>query len=249
MSNKYGSITRTFILRNWYEDTLNPGTDVVLPSPVSMGVASNRFFPYFTRDTNKDTNYVVSRVGVFSNFADGLVLKNPADRIDVALSFSAYLEKESYSLNFTYGSKAVTLAAGTTGWGAGTLQQVLVSELPGRPGATARYIDATDAANGVLNDYWDQPSGARTCKNLQFVDGSTFLRFGLSALNCMINLNEFAQPFVFSTAQNYDAITLGGALNDDHTATFLTNIIDSSFADEKVIFDIVADVEFTGVDA
>lgn len=245
--NKYASILRTYTTRNFAEQALTVGSDVVIPAG---SLASIRVVPEFSGDVNPETNFLPRRIGVFSNFADGLVLKTPANRIDVSCAFNAYNYAQAYTLGLTYGSKAVTVSSGTSGWSAGNTYtvEITVDSLYSR--TVVMLIDATGAATGNLRDYWCyDATGNNAAKNLSFVSADTFYTHkNISALNCMYDINEFAEPFQFSGAIDYEAIALRVVLNFDpaHTTEFLTDIIDTAFNGEKVFFDVVTEIEFTG---
>lgn len=247
MSNKYASIVRTYRIRNLYEDTLTPGTDVIIPA---SGLATNndfRTFQNFSFDSNTQTNFTIKRLGLFSNFADGLVWKNAADRISVLFSFSAYRFAQSYSIDLTYGAKGVT-TAGTTGWVAGDRRAIAVFDGP----RYVLYVDPTGANAGNLEDYWSVTTGTVDASTLALVGRDiSYVYRDISTLNCMHEVNQFAEPFNFGSGNDFDIVAVHIAINATEPADtpFLTNIIDASFTDETVYFDVVADIEFTGADA
>lgn len=241
MSNKYGSIVRTYTVRNMYEDTLSPGTDITVPH-----TSPTRSVPFFPLHANKETNFSVKRVGVFSNFADGLVFANPENRLSVFMRFFAYTLAESYEVQLTYGNKAVT-TIGTPNWTPGS---DLVISIEG----IHRRINPTAAGTGNLLDYWDGGSNTFDARNLATPSGgATYTAMAISTLNCMYDVVELAEPFSFGFGIDYDTIDMEVALNvvpgGVGTTDFLTNIIDASFTGESVYFDVVTEVEFTGADA
>lgn len=249
MSNKYGSILRTFLSRTIYETTLTPGTDVVIPGTAFL--INGRTFPELTRDIHHETNYIVRRLGLFSNFADGLVWKNPADRADVTLNFVAYNFSTEYELSMTYGAKGVTASSGNPGWTPGTRVPIAIFSTTFGPGNyVIMYVDPTGAGAGDLEDYWQGATAASVqAFNLTQVGSDTLHTFkNISLLNCMYEVNEIAEPTKIGGANEYALQAFHVALNFDpeHTTTFLTKSIDASYADDTVYFDIVAEVELTG---
>lgn len=242
---KYSSVLRTFITRNFYEDTLAAGTDIVVPvTPYYQPIKDFGIF------VNKETNFMVRRTGVFSNFADGLVFKTPADRFDVNYQYTAYrFTGDRFSLNFTYGSKNVTLNAGTTGWVAGNEYDVAV-EIDSPDRFMIINVIASDATSGVIQDYWDTKTTFIFCYNCTIAPAVPFTVKNISQLNCMYEANDFAQPFEFSSASEYDLAGVQIKLNIDwtgqsHNTTLLTNTIDPSYNDETVYFDVITEIEFT----
>lgn len=240
--NKYGSITRQYTIRNVYEDTLTVGTDIVIPSGDSYDDLKTA--EKFTFDTNQQTNFLIRRAGVFSNFADGLVFKNPEDRIDIDMSFRAYKRNQVYDLNVTYGSKAVT-AVGTTGWIPGNHAPISIFGIP----QIVLFVDVTGANSGNLEDYWMYDTGLVNARTLTLEGVGTEFSFkNVSTLNCLYDVDEPAYPFLISTGSgDYDLIAFHCGLNlqTDHTTTLMTDIIDTAFEQQTVFFDVVAEIEFT----
>lgn len=239
-SKKYNSILRSYTVRNIYEDAaLTPGTDVVIPA--GNFILTNRTVINFSADTNVETNYMVRRAGVFSNFADGLIFKNPADRIDIDLWFEAYrLSGNPFVLVAAYGSRAVTTLGGD-GWVAGNRYLIR------RPDNSTMYVFATGAGAGNLEDYWPFTGNSSVYNLAAVASGYGYSFRHVSALNCMYEVNEFAQPFQFASNLDYDIVALHCGVNIQvpHTTTFMTDIIDTAFTDKTVFFDIVTEVEFT----
>ena len=239
--NQYGSVARSYVIRNHYEAVLTPGTDIVIPHGNSYtGLKTAVPFSY---EVNPETNFVVRRVGVFCNFADGLVFKLPADRIDIDMRFNAYKFDEAYTIDMTYGSKAVT-AAGTTGWNAGSRRAVALYAGPYH----VMFVDATGALSGNLEDYWQYDDGNVGGHSLDLVGNGKALSFkNVTTLNCMYEVNQFAQPFLISSGNAFDLIAFHCGLNlfVDHTTTLMTHGINPAFARETVFFDVVAEIEFT----
>lgn len=243
-TNKYASTIRTYTVRNLHEAVLTTGSDIVIPNDVPL-----RVVPEFSADVNPETNFLPVRVGVFSNFADGLIFKTPANRIDVSMAFLAYNYDEEFSLDLTYGATAVTVSAGTAGWVNGNSYAVEIETVGFDGRKVVMMVDATGPAAGNLRDYWPYSTGTFDTKNLDLTSaGENYTHKNISTLNCMYQINEFAEPFQFGGGADYDVVVMRVVLNLDptHTTEFLTNIIDSSFDDETVYFDVVTDIEFTG---
>jgi hypothetical protein len=240
MSNRYGSVLRSFTIRNIYEAVLTTGTDIVIPQN-----QLNRTVSDFSYNTHQETNFIARKIGIFSNFADGLVWKNPADRADLTTDFLVFEYADSYTVNVTYGSRAITASAAV--WPALTNISIAI-DLPNN--LTGVFIISTaTTSTGTLEDYWSYPTNPNlAARNLTQIGAfETWTMKNLSLLNCMYEYNEFAQPFVIGQGNSYDIIAMRVALNADtnHTTTFMTNTIDSSYDSEKVYFDIVTEIEFT----
>lgn len=254
MSEKYQSIIRSFTTRNMYEAALTVGSDIVIPQAPASGGHYIEDLPFYA---NKETNFIVRRVGVFSNFADGLVLKIPADRIDVLLDYYGFIRQPAgsvFSLDFTYGSKAVTAIAGTPGWINGASYSVEVTNAnPLLPSKIVNIV-ATGPAAGNLQDYWygvSTPLGRDAYNLYLLASGSRIEVVNVSLLNCMYEVNDFGEPFVFAAGQPLDMVGIWVKLNapsmpgGPHTTTFMTHTIAPAFDRSTVYFDVITEIEFT----
>jgi len=249
--NKYGSVVRAYTVRNLYETTLTAGNDITLP------VVNNRTMTQMVADISRETIFSPRRIGIFSNFADGLVFKNPADRINIGVQYDPFNKGDEYTFAFTQGLKAITTVAGTPGWTPGTTYPISV-EVPvtvtgfGNEEIVVN-VTATGANTGDLEDYWAYGTNnliAHALSNSIIVP-TTRTVFGISALNCMYEFNDVATPFLVTGGDTFDLVrmrlnvnTLGGGVANN-TTTFLTSNINSVFDDETVYFDAVVEVEFT----
>lgn len=250
--NKYSSTIRTYTIRNYIEDTLTPGTDLVIPAPAA-GVTALRTAPSFTEDVNQNTNIMIRKAGVFCNFADGLIFKDPKNRIDLDFALRTYVPTgDPYVVRTTYGSNIIMVTSGTPVWvgGGGGRRAINFNVTNGR----IMYIDPPAGIPPVLSapleDYWQYSSFAGIgAQDLVSVGGGrNFTMRNISALNCMYEAGEFGEPFIFSAGADYSYIALHAAINwldTQHTTPFLTDIIDSAFTGADVFFDIVVEVEFT----
>lgn len=245
MSPRYGSILRSYVVRNLEEAALTSGTDIVVPATGGF----IRTAPMLTEDIHNETNFIVEKVGIFSNFADGLVLKDPQNRFHLAMSATAYQRaSDPYTLSFTYGSKNVTTAVGNPGWTPAVNYPVAIQN-PVTSGWIVMYITATAATTGTLEDYWLFPTSTPASETVTEIVSSTDYDFkSISVLNCMYNVNQFFQPLLFSGGSSYDYIGIRVALNQytSHNTTFMTHSINSAFDTSTVHFDAILDVEFTG---
>jgi hypothetical protein len=241
--NKYGSILRTYVARNLEEAALTSGVDIVVPPAPLLHTV-----PQFTLDMNKETNFNIDKAGMFSNFADGLVLKDPQYRFDLTLSATPFtLANNPYTLTLTYGSKVVTTFAGSPGWTPGLDYPVAIQESVSGE-YTVMYINATGAGTGNLYDYWAYTSGNLLSEALTAFGSRAYVVKNISVLNCMYNVTEFFQPLIFTGGVEYAYVALRVALNltTSHNTTFMTHTINSAFDGSTVHFDAVIDVEFTG---
>lgn len=253
-SNQYGSVLRTYTVRNLYEAALTPGTDVVMP--YSGGLA--RFVPQLTMHADKETNFIIQKVGIFSNFADGLVFKTPADRIDLSVNAAGFklqtagvgITDVHIGLVFTYGSRAVTTAFGNPGWTIGTTYAVAIDE-PTTGQTLLQFITATAANTGNLQDYWQYSDTivSTLCHQVAQVAVPPTVRYkNISVLNSMYNFNQFFTPLVFTigiATYAYMGVYISWNYDDSHNTTFMTHTIHPAFTGATVFFDLVLDIEFT----
>lgn len=108
MSNRYGSANRILRARNVAEKAMPA------PGATDLTVATADFVRqiFNLKDSIFDlnTNFRLRRIGVFSNFADGLVFANPDERLDVivqAVAARSRIALSGTSVQTTFGSKNV----------------------------------------------------------------------------------------------------------------------------------------------
>lgn len=245
--NRYGSIEKTFWARNVYQ-----GTFAVAP-PADLTILNTDWHQQFLFNkytlldaVSINTNIFVKNVGVFCNFADGLVFKTEIDVIDLAIQafvIAPVAPPVVGTITLSPASRAVT------GVGFAPL-------LPGsiiRSGLYTYIVEAiADDNNATLTDFpkntlvgaaWAQwgatgPSVVINCTDIR-------------SLNQFIPVERFLSPVAFSVTDPsfllmlmvFDINQITGTTA--HNVTFLTKSIDPAFAGDVVTMDVGITLEYT----
>jgi len=248
--NKYASQSRVFRARNVVEGgALAPPADFTMTAAM---IKTQLLQP--DRTLNLNGNFTVQQLGVFCNFADGLVFKDARYRLDVLITARTFVQAGADLtgvLTFDPSTKDVTAVGGA----------FLAEIVPGDyisiiASGFKEYAIVDSRTNNnlmALRDYpfLSPPGLAYTARKLTASGGtvSSFLIRDISELNYLHACDAFLSPSAFSTAAATDVLMTatilqrvngGGALS----IPFLTKGIDVSFTN-NVFFDIVANVEYT----
>jgi hypothetical protein len=257
MSNRYGSYSRTIVARNVvWDGSVAPFAGKVLASPSPLvinnpGDTQGQFFQFNNGslsgdEWNTDGNAFIKRIGVFSNYADGLIFATPSSRLSVQVR-TAVVEiipqQQAGLMNFTAGSNVVT--------GTGFNQ---LSSSPCFIADTANVYDAhyytfyrQNNVLGYISDYAfvDKVAAPVSEVALQNTLSSVTLR-SIGQLNQFYDA-EFFLPAHITKLTAAQTVLFYGVLNLDSglSMNFATNIIDVTLNNNIVTFDIMAEVEVT----
>lgn len=248
MPNEYASVVSLVSAINVFEGTINP------PNAFSMPRANIVPQPVYEplQRPSKDTNIFVRRMGIFSNFADGLVFGKNASRIGARLLATTFQKDETVSgtITFTRDSKAIT---------SGDIDLTTIEymrEINASNPSQWFYIDAATAAAGAANLFnYSRLDGAKAVPGAvevlsgSFSNGVAISVYDIPALNTMVDVNYLLTPSEVSTAagmSSWDYIGLFGSIDLDGTdMSFLTKSISTAFASDDITFDLVAEIEYT----
>lgn len=242
--NKYSAELRTFVARNLHEATLNPPNDLTIAS--NAWVKQIAIYSTTTERTlNKNTNINVRRAGVFCNFADGLVFKDPSQRIDLRLAVFAIYQgaKISSAAGVTAGSKNL-IGSGSDSFTTDLSAGDIVFLNPGGPYRFHIIDSVTNDNLAVMNDYAPE-NGALDLYKTTALPGDETFHIGIPVLNYMFEVGEYMAPTIFNTATNLLDVIIRCEINCPQTLTFLTKSINTDFADDTAFFDVILDVEYT----
>lgn len=243
MANKYFSEIRTLIAKDFFNATINPVTNFV----VNLGVSNDRWIWFDQGIMNKQTNMLLKRIMITSNFADGLVWAVPCDAFTVRLVPSSFLVGAviTGTTTFNGGTKNVT--------GVGTN---FATYAPGdviydRQNFIYEFATITNDTTATVRECIPldiqaaAPNGAGV---LTAVGNDTDIQpFHINMLNTWYTADAFFNPALFSGST---ATVLGVEVQvrtPDNVPgiTFLTKSIDTDFAEDTCFFDLVAEVEYT----
>ncbi len=186
---------------------------------------------------------IVHELGIFANFADGLVLKTPANRFNAFITVGGYSQGTALTgtVASTIGSKTIT--------GVGSL---FSAELT--PGGVIEddlnnmyVVDSiTNDLSAELTDYALITRPAGTWYGMS-AGGSSTWQTDITQLNYMFRQERFNSNALFSAA-GAQQIGIRVSVQNQDTASavdFLTKTIDTQYNGDLVIFDAIVDVEFT----
>ena len=245
--NQYSSVCRTMRARNVFEGAISP--------PADLTIASADWLPQILNKRgnlmNINGNFVIRRLGVFANFADGFVFANAAERLNLFLSSQAYTRTVigGGDLSMTLGSKAVT----GTGFAGNIFDQNILA-VPYAGTETQYYIvdgNPADDNNLDVTDYAEKDVVAAPLTKLTSLPNYERLDYTrISELNYMWDVNEFISPLAFASVLATDVVITvyvnQNSLNfGDSDITFLTKSISDTYDGDIAHFDVVGDIEYT----
>lgn len=242
--NKYSSNVQRFFARDVYYGTINPPSDLV----IAQSAWTSQLFNLHghVNDTTKEVLNQQSKInlhsiGLYSNFADGLVFAEPGE--EIFLSLNIYVVSRGAAIggqsDFTAGDETVN-GGGTTTY---TVDLAGVSYI--EAGGKYFKIDSiTDNDNFELTRpaFWDQNNVAIYPLTVTgAVSGIPEIE--IRTLNDMVPFEQFVDA---NAAFDYDWIFEGRVIiPTDQTTRFYTISINTDFAEKNIMFDLAADIEFT----
>lgn len=259
MSIEYNGTIRTFVARNvLHVKTISPPSDLTL-APSDFRTVVGGIMP---RQLNQNSRIIVRRVGLFCNFADGLVFKNQHQRFDLSAK-AIGIENDTLLT-----SSATTAINSRTITGVGTADDPTLADgdilyiLRGSP-ARGQYLVVDGAPAAASTDVTQFPlfaSAGNVIVNKVTPTGSSddegFIHIG--ALNTMYDFNWFVNPGNLDADSLVDVILLfnvnqdlligGGSSGwtvDSHDTALLTKSIDTAFSGDTVTMDVVVECETT----
>jgi hypothetical protein len=238
--NTYGSSNRTYVARNVREATISPPTDIA--------VSQAGWFTQLLKPISLvqyQENVLLRRVGLFSNFADGLVWADPKTRLQINIEASAAAYLNTFSATPTPKSKALV--------GAGT--HFLTDVNPGDVlyGQTSQTWNLVYTVNNdtsiTFADYYESANAGAEIFRVYGVGGSqvgpSAILYGVDLFNFMYEL-EFPVNVGAARTPPLHSFLKATVYNIPDAApdpTILTKSIDTAFATDKAFFDVIAEVE------
>jgi len=241
MANKYFGIQRQFLAKGVYSAAISPPNNFTVPA---AGGFATTIVDIDQESIDPDTNVILSEVGLFCNFADGLVLGQACQRLLLGFTARAFREDPTVgdlqgTLDITTCSKAVT--------GAGASFDTELAD--GEYFAVGAWIYKVDGAPGGANAmniaYWPpQNHVGATGTKLQQVGTQIYRRVEITDLNMMVPINEFLTPALFSSAL-VTRMAIEVSFLQGVDLVYLTKSIDTSYADDPCFFDVRLGIEYT----
>lgn len=248
MSNKYESVVRLFTARNLYEGVLNP------PNVFSIDPLNGVFrIPVNSIEsegcTNRNSNIQIRKVGVFSNFADGLVFAYPWQLLGL------YIDINLYSLALGGDITTVNNDKNVTGTNFNVLNSDnLIRILDAFSDYNYQVVDTVTDANTMSLFTYPYFDGVDQLWNRMIpgAAGAAHFMYKIRELNTMYDVDFNYNPADYTgvpALDFYPVIRVGlnpnTVYNTDPLISFLTNTIDTSYVNAKVHFDVKMEVEYT----
>lgn len=255
MSESYPSVLRTYFTRNLFEGNILPPADFTLVGADCLRQITDLNYSAggggaAQQPINPETNLYIRNAGVFSNFADGLVFKNPWQRVDLEIRVRAYTRGGNLTGTLAAAMNSKTLTGAGTAFVAEVPPGSMIEWEPnvGGPREVGIVNTVTDNTHLDLNNYPLTNIANCSFRILTPVgSGSRFYQqLSLPTLNQMFYVNHF----VNLTNVTRDGILLDAILNHNafsavHDTVFLTKSISTDFDGDAIHFDGAVDVEFT----
>lgn len=223
-----------------------PGTDITIASANWFNQLLTRTSPEWVQKLSVNSNLLLKRVGIFSNFADGLVFANPYEGLDLSILVAPYTYDSGVTGTITTALNSKTVAgAGLAGLNAGDIINVgnavgtgpefLVIDNPATPSVTDYPIYAVAAAD------WSQ----------MVIDSSQAARtlIHIRELNVMYDYEHFFNPIIFAISTAPQALIIQADINGTglapagHSVSFHTDTISANFTGDTCWFDVHAEFE------
>lgn len=245
MSNEYFGVSRQFIAKDVHNGAISPPSDFTIPIPAAGGFATT-IVDIDQNSLDPDSNVIISRVGLFSNFADGLVKKTACDRLLVgftARSFSGDSPDDDLTgtMNITACSKAVV--------GVGASFDTELAD--GNYFAAGSYVFKVNGAPGganAMNIHWWPPQSlaGTTGTKLTQIGTQTFRRVEITELNMFVPVNEFLMPSTtgFSSVAATRMVLEAEFLNST-ALDYLTKSISTAYDQDICHFDLIVELLYT----
>lgn len=256
MSNKYSSVSRTMRARVLDNGTISPPTEIN-PGTINLRVNvlnTNRDY------MNPNSNFVIRRIGMFSNFADGLVFKDPwftwAAKIFVTVGNRSAL---TGSWSGGADGRQLTTGAGTgNATSANVFDGLLFGDLT-ENSQSQYYIKGSGGDDDTINvsDYiMEAGVSAKDAYRIiaaggSFSADSAYLGT-FRELNYMYDVDELFNPLQFVSVGTSITELIIAVQPQWPTIQFgnpqwawLTDAINTDFDQDEWFVDFVADVEYT----
>lgn len=254
MGNKYGSNLRTYTARNlvWNVEPSTPPIPYNINAPVDLGIAAAGMLPVFYKaqfplgfDWNRNSRIAVKRVGIFCNFADGLVQKMNTNRLSLYVVIGTYGQVAigSNTISLSRGSNIIT-GPDLSSIQDGTILFDTIHKIPyyvtRLPGNLPNEVYLTDYA---IDDFEDE--------SIQKLDPGYEQYFNISniaTLNTMYEA-EISFPLTPPADDPFQHLFVSCRLVIDGVYespyAFYTKSINPSFNGSPVCFDSVVELEVT----
>jgi hypothetical protein len=235
----YNSIRKIHISQAMQENTLVAATNISIP-PLDW---EDVLFDVYYREYNHLSNLRIHNIGIFSNFADGLVILNPETPLQVGYTVKRMTESAvlSGTVNCTPSNKTVT-GIGTVFTAEISAGDVLCEETLGKPLPIGIVDSVTNNTSLELTSYPLYISSGNPIVKLT-EDSQSTEYINVDTFNQMYRMEDYINPADLSGSGEIISIQA----RVDHLATLdlARDAIASDFDGDTVFFTVHADLEYT----
>ena len=234
MTNRYFSEVRQFRARVLAEEILAPPADISLTPVYAV--------PFFIPAglISAESRLTLHRIGVFSNFADGLVFKNAGEDIQISVRSFGVAPTATIATPISGVNTVKALTGDFTGIGSGAFLQLETD------GADSQYVLTASVGNGAginLTSY-PEPATANSATLMAGAGtGDVIRQYSIRNLNYLEEVNDFFDPGVSDDADATDIVMVAQIIRSG--TEFLTKSINTAYADDVCYFDVVMELEYT----
>lgn len=244
--NKYSSYLESFRARNVYETTISPPNDLTLDAASFVGQVLNRRRNFIS----PNSTIFLHGLGVFCNFADGLVLKNANTRIPLDVLVVSYTRGTAQNGvgQFSANNKNVTVTDSslfTPGL------PVILDRLRQLNDHDVEYnicTGITDATTITVADYPLYSASATSRVYPLAVAGTLNTNFQTTdarELNYMYSRNAFFSPVQILSAAVTEVVMFVSPVLVPNDVVFLTKSVSTDFDGDALHVDVIGEVEYT----
>ena len=243
MANKYFSRERRFWAHYIGLTSLTSGSDY----SYTFNPAATYLVNVNQASLDDDSNVIIRNVGLFSNFADGLVWKDPSKHLWARITVKAWAYDSTVFSGTGFSAPGNTFAL--TGVATDFATEGIAA---GNYITDSEYIYRTQSAGANSIQVLDPIPLSRLSQpmvNLRLLNQVSVQlvkrEIEIAELNSMIPYDEYFTPSFFAGSP-VDMISFEVSLNSNgDTLDFLTDSIDPAFDGSTVKFDFCMDMEYT----
>lgn len=253
MGNLYNSSVYHITARNVLEKSINPPVNLTIDAdPVEFVWQIARDTHGNTNVWNKNTNMFIREVGIFCNFADGLVFQTALNGFEIQLFYAPVYKSAALAGNATFDTTALKNVTGVgDSFSTDFIKHDIILDANDYPYLVAETPLVDNSLD--VTDYIRADSGGDYYKASFNFTLPVALLTDIRQLNTMYTLNKYVDvasqiALISPTLQTPDLALLIvdlHAVNTDEDISFLTKSVSTDFVGDPVIFDVILGVEFT----
>lgn len=251
MGNKYSSAIRRIWAKGIDEVVIHPPADLVFPANLAFN-SNTQMFIFPQEWINKDSIVKVHSLGLFSNFADGLVYEASNASLQMVITAIGAINQKLVSSHGACVSTTKQIVGNVADhFDTDLADGIFISIMAGWPSLDETYVYRVDGAppdnfHANITSYPIVTTSGSPVYKLQTMSGSAGASkpFDIRELNVMHPCEYIINPQGVSSTPYTSLILLLGYRCAD--ISFLTKSIDTAYDGDTAVFDVAADIEITG---